>query len=113
MSVLTIRGGVPQVVRDTFTTTGRPVKFAFLLNYLIVRNRDAAEAARLYFTQKDFDDDANFVELPIASAINPYGEWQGPVETVTSNTADGRDSVFIKGVGGSADVELVGFQRRG
>ena len=100
-------------MRGTFDTTGRKVVFKFSINYLVIRNRDAAQAARLYFTQKDFTDDANFVELPIPSAIDPYGEWRGPVETVVPETEEGRDGVFIRGVGGDADVELVGFQRRG
>jgi hypothetical protein len=101
-------GGIPHVARDSFDTTGREVKLPFFVLYLIARNQ-GANPARLYFTEEDYTNDANYVLLPVPSAIYPYGEWRGPVET----TQGKYQHVFIKGVGGATTVELVGFQRRG
>jgi hypothetical protein len=104
----TLGGGIPHVVRDTFDTTGRRVKLPFFTSYMIVRNK-GSNVARLYFTEADYTDDVNYVEIPVAAATDPHGEWQGPVETAHDKYSD----VFLRGVGGSADIELVAFQRRG
>jgi hypothetical protein len=109
MSVMTVRGGVPFVVRDAAVlVTGRKVRLPMLINSLIVRNMGAIPAA-LYFTLADFTAGVNYVTIPVASAIYPYGEWSGPVETVSGTHED----VWLAGVGGTASIELVAFQRRG
>ena len=112
MSVLTARGGVPHVVRDTIDTTGRRVQLPFYTLFLIARNKDTTNACKLYFTQDDFDNDENYVELPIAAAATPHGEWAGPVET-GGDDMGGRNDVFLRASAGTAAVELVAFQRRG
>ena len=101
MSVLTVRGGVPHVFRATIDTSGREHRLPNWSLYLIIRV--ATNPCKLYFSQADFDADANYVLVPIAAATTPHGEWQGPVET---------EEVWLKGVTGSSAVELVTFQRR-
>lgn len=109
MSVMTVRGGIPWVLRDAaVTVAGRKIRLPFLIHSLIVRNVGAV-AAKLYFTKADFDADTNYVTIPVPSATYPYGEWAGPVETASGDHED----LWIKGVGGSASIELVAFQRRG
>ena len=102
MSVLTTRGGVPHVLRDTFTTTGREVRFPFACLFLKVRA--ATAPAKLFFSEADFTAGINYVVVPITAAATPYGMWEGPAEAT---------KVWIKGDGGSSAVELVAFQRRG
>lgn len=109
MGVLTVRGGIPYVLRDAAVAVGgRKIRLPFLIHYLVIRNKGAA-VARLYFTEEDFTDDANYVEIPVASAVYPYGEWSGPVETASGPNSD----LWMRGVGGNASLELVAFQRRG
>lgn len=95
--------------RATFTTAGRRFEVPFATKYLIVRNKDATHAGKMYFTEADFDGDENYVDLPIVAA-NVIGEWRGPVETVPGS--DRADLWFI-GVSDSVDLEIVLFQRRG
>jgi hypothetical protein len=103
MSVLTVRGGTPHVFRDTVTNTaGRVHSLPNTSLFLIIRV--ATNPCKLYFTQADFDADANYILVPIAAAVTPNGEWKGPVEI---------DKVWLKGSGGNSVVELVTFQRRG
>lgn len=102
MSVLTVRGGVPNVFRDTIAVGGREHKLPNWCLYLIIRV--ATNPCKLYFSKADFDADANYVVVPVASATTPNGEWQGPVEA---------EAVWLKGSGGNSAVELVTFQRRG
>lgn len=101
-------GGIPHVVRGTFSATGRKVTLPFFSGYLIVRNQ-GANPARLYFIEQDYVDDVNYVVIPVAAATAPHGEWQGPVETAQDTHAD----LYLRGAGGSTDIELVSFQRRG
>ncbi len=101
-------GGIPHVVRTSFDTTGRPIKLPFPIQYLVVRNKSAF-VGRIYFTEDSFTNGINYVEVPVASAILPYGEWRGPVETVPASEYN---TLYLQGVGGSADLELVAFQRR-
>ena len=110
MSVVTVRGGVPIAQQLTITTTGRPILLKFSTLWIKLRNQ-GSNVGRLYFTQDDFDGDKNFVVIPVAAAATPHGEWEGPVETTQSDT--GRQHLYLRGVGGDADVELVTFQRRG
>ena len=101
-------GGVPLVQRASFDTTGRKVILRSFIHYLVVRNK-GANVGRLYFTEEDWTNDVNYVEIPVAAAAEPYGEWRGPVETAHDKYSD----LYIKGVVGAADIEVVGFQRRG
>lgn len=108
MSVVQTRGGVPYVLRASIDGTGRPVRLPFHISYVKVRNKGAA-IVKLYFTQADFSADANYVEIPLAAAATPHGEWDGPVET----TAGDHDSLWLKSSAGATNIELVAFQRRG
>jgi len=101
MSVMTVRGGVPSVFRDTISVTGRDHSFPMAM-FLIIRV--ITNPCKLYFKQADFDADQNYVLVPVAAATTPNGEWAGPVEV---------DKVWLKGSGGNSAVELVTFQRRG
>lgn len=109
---MTVKGGVPIVKRVTTDATGMEVRFPFFANYLKVRNRGAA-IVRLYFTDLDFAADANYVELPVAAATHPHGEWDGPVETVLTTDGPQRVSVWLRAASGNPVVEVVAFQRRG
>jgi len=102
MSVLEIRGGVPRVRRETVDTTGRGYRLPFWCKYLIIRA--TSNPCRMYFTEDDWTNDVNYVLVPVAAAATPHGEWQGPVEA---------QEVWLRGEGGSSNVELVVFQRRG
>ena len=113
MSVGTIRGGIPYVLRDTAVTSGvaplggRKVRLPFYINWLKIRV--LSNPCFLYFTEADYNAHVNFVSIPIASASTPYGEWEGPVETCEGDHAD----LWLRGNGGNSSVELVAFQRRG
>jgi hypothetical protein len=105
-------GGVPYVLRAAITTGvaplgGRKANLPFYINYLKIRV--AANPCKLYFTQADYEADANYVLIPIPSASAPYGEWAGPVETAAGDRSD----VWMRGSGGTTNIELVAFQRRG
>jgi hypothetical protein len=106
--VATIRGGIPVVRRVAADTTGRKVRLPFYLLFLKVRNK-GANVARLYFTEADFTANENYVELPVSAATEPYGEWEGPVETHEGDRAN----IYVRGISGSTDLEIVLFQRRG
>ena len=113
MSVMTVRGGIPWVLRDAAVpVAGRLVNVPFLIHFVIARNKGGVPI-RLYFTAKDMADDVNYVEVPVASATYPYGEWAGPVETSSGVPGDGHDNLWIKAIGGAGSIELVAFQRRG
>jgi len=107
MSVATVRGGVPYVLRDSVTTSGRKVRLPFYMNWLKVRV--SGNPCRLYFTEEDFDADQNYVLIPVPAAATPHGEWEGPVETCAGSHSD----LWVRGDGGVSSIELVAFQRRG
>lgn len=100
MSILSGRGGIPHVRHIQFDTTGRKHFLKGVTKW--VRIRVATFPARVYFTEADFTADENYISIPVAAAATPYGEWSGPIEI---------DSIWIKGVGGSTDVELVAVKR--
>lgn len=109
MSVMTVRGGIPYVLRDAAVQiAGRKIRLPMLIHSLILRNVGTVPV-RLYFTQADFDADANYVSVPVPSPTYPYGEWAGPVETVSGDHED----LWVRGDGGIGSIELVAFQRRG
>lgn len=104
MSVGTVRGGVPHVFRAAIDNTGRKHALPHFALYLILRVQSGV-ACRLYFTEKDYTDNANYVLVQPASATEPHGEWAGPAEV--GDVWLRADSV------GTSNVELVTFQRRG
>lgn len=113
MSLAQLRGGIPYVFRGVVggtvgppLTGGRKVRLPFYIWFLKVRA--AGNDCKLYFTEADFDADQNYVLVPKVDANNPYGMWEGPVETV----AGGHSDLWLRGDGDST-VELVAFQRRG
>jgi len=103
MSLAQTRGGIPRVFRDTITITGRKHRAPFYTQFVKARN-EGAFPIRLYFTEADFDADSGYVTVPVSAAATPYGQWEGPVEN---------DNFWMRGVGGSASIELTLFQRRG
>lgn len=107
MSVLTVRGGIPYVIRESIATTGRKVRLPFFISFLKIRVE--TNPVRLYFTEEDFNANVNYVLVQPASAIYPYGQWEGPVETCAGDRSD----LWLRGDGGPSAVELVAFQRRG
>jgi hypothetical protein len=108
MSAVQLRGGVPYVERTSVPTAGRYYIAPFATFWMKFRNK-GANIVRLYFTEENFTDDVNYVELPVASATYPYGEWEGPVEVDTFI----EHKVWMKAMTAAVDVEWVAFQRRG
>jgi hypothetical protein len=112
MSIATVRGGVPYVFRGAITTGvapagGRKVRLPFYIHFLKIRVAD--NPCRVYFTEADYLADENYIVVPVPTNATPYGEWEGPVETCAGDRAD----LWLRGDGGTSNVELVGFQRRG
>jgi hypothetical protein len=112
MSVATVRGGIPYVLRDTITTGvapagGRKVRLPFYINWLKIRV--TTNPCKLYFTEADYLADERYVLIPEPTDATPHGEWEGPVETTAGDHSD----LWLRGDGGSSAVELVAFQRRG
>lgn len=115
MSIATVRGGIPYVLRDASVSTGtapaggRKVRLPFYINWLKIRV--SGNPCRLYFTEADYLEASGtkYVEIPVASAATPYGEWEGPVETCAGAHTD----IWLRGDGGISSVEVVAFQRRG
>lgn len=106
------QGGIPYVLRATVTTGvapagGRKVDLPFFIHFLKIRvtGNDCA----LYFTQADYEANTNYVHVRKIADSAPYGEWSGPVETCAGERA----SLWLRGITGSSDVELVAFQTRG
>jgi len=113
MSVATVRGGIPTVRRLAVTTGTAPaggtkVRTPSDICYMIIRVTD--NDCKVYFTQKDYEADENFVLVHVASTTYPYGEWRGPVETIQGSAYS---DIWLRGSGGASNVELVVFQRRG
>lgn len=105
-------GGIPYVFRATVTTGvapagGTKITLPFFIHFLKVRV--ASNDCRLYFTEADYLADQHYVLITKPAADSPYGEWSGPVATAAGDHAD----LWMRGDGGSSDVELVAFQTRG
>lgn len=96
MTVGETTGGLPYVLRETFTTTGRKVNLKINPQWICIRVSSAP--CKVYFTQDDFDNDENYVGINISSDLSPYGEWKSKI---TANY------IWIRGFNGSSDVELV------
>ncbi len=100
MSLLTIRGGVPDVlIGSPDDTTGLKHTLPATSNYIRIT---ASAACKVYFTLADFNADVNYVVVsPLITGSNP---WEGPAEV---------DSVWFRAVTGKVDIVCVAFQRRG
>jgi len=102
MSLVQTRGGYPHVLRAAIDTTGRSHDFPS--SSIWVRIRTTLFPVRVYFNEEDFTANANYIQVPVPAAETPHGEWSGPLEI---------DKVWLKGIGGTASVELVAAKRRG
>jgi hypothetical protein len=100
MSILETRGGYPHILRETFTITGRSHSLRGFSKWICIRA--STNPCKVYFKEEDFDNDTNYIGVPVPSASTPYGEWKGPIETNT---------IWIKGDGGSSDVEFIAIMR--
>lgn len=100
--------GIGVVRRIAVDDNGRAVGLGIWLQYVILRNKGAA-AVRVYLTQADFDaDNDNYIDVPVVAAEEPYGHWEGPLETAPGEQSD----LWVKTASGSSTLEVVGFQRR-
>ena len=113
MSVLTVRGGIPYVFRGDVTTGiaplgGRKLRLPFYINFVQIRI-ESGNPVRLYFTEADYQNDENYVLVTVASPTYGTGSWEGPVETCAGDHSD----LWLRGQGGTAEVQLVAYQRRG
>jgi len=112
------RGGAPVIRRFTaansnaITTTGQEVDIRmrdvtgfgargpFVTKWVQISN-EGSNVLRVYFTLVDFNanDTDGFIDLPATT-----GFYEGPAETT---------AIWLRGVGGSTDVVLIGYARRG
>ncbi len=110
---LSIRGGLPVVAQLTVDDVdGREVRAPGATNYLQISNEGASDL-KVYFTRPDFENDMAYLTLAATT-----GYFGGPVEIGVGqagpNAAElGRENVYLKGSGGSTDVVLVWYVRRG
>lgn len=102
MSVATVRGGVPRVQRRTISAAGEKVVLPFMAMFLQIRTVD--EAVQVYFEELDYTTGQNYLVVPVPSATEPWG-WEGPAEI---------GEFWLKSASATpANVEIVGYQRRG
>ena len=95
MSVMEIRGGFPRVSRFDSTVTGGMRTTGQITKQLIIRV--TTFPVRLYFNEADFDANADYI------TVTPISEFNAPVEVV---------NVWLRGVGGTAAVEMLAILRR-
>ena len=101
-----VRGGLPVVERITVDTTGEGRIPPMVTKWVQVSN-EGANALRIFFTSADFDAAEGYIELAAST-----GFYEGPAE-IGVGGPNGRDKLWLKGVGGDADVVLVWYLRRG
>lgn len=94
------RGGFPEVRRYEVPAAGGRFELRAYCTYLRITT-DAA--LRVYFTEEDFDGDRNYVVVSPPAAATPHA-FEGPYEV---------QRLWMRGDGGTANVELVTAQRRG
>lgn len=97
MSVQT-RGGIPRVNILSVATDGtnaRPFRFKGTSMHLRIAAR--TNAVRIFFSQDDFDTDSNYIELAAGDILSE------PIE---------EKCVWMKGVVGASDVELMVLYRK-
>lgn len=91
------RGGIPRGKTVAIDTTGRFVQFDALSAAIVVRA--STNAVRLFFSKDDFDGNVNFWEvkttdIPFVIPLEDRGVW-------------------LKGVAGTSDVQLLILHRKG
>jgi len=114
MSVVMARGGIPTVRRLAVVTGVAPlggvkVKLPSDICYLKL-HVVSTNGCKMYFTQKDFEADENYVLVEVPSPTYGSGYWEGPVETIQGSEYS---DIWLRGDSGTSNVELVVFQRRG
>lgn len=91
-----VRGGIPQQRNLTIDATGRSVRFLSLTTSITIKV--GGGAVRVFFSEDDFDDDANFREI---ASGEPFSE---PIEMRT---------IWMKAVTVPADVQITAIIRKG
>lgn len=89
-------GGIPRIRNITIDVTGRYVQFDALSMHVVVKVTGGT--LRVYFKQADFDDDQNYFELATGDDFNLPIEDRG---------------LWVRGVGGASDVQLLVIHRKG
>lgn len=100
MSLFEGRGGIPHIFRATITTTGREHDFRCISKEIYLRVNTAP--CRIFFTEDDFDNNKNYIEVPVPSASTPDNNYHWPIQA---------DKLWLKGVGASSVIELVVIRR--
>lgn len=96
------KGGFPVTIRQTFGTAPTALQGKILAPartiHLRITNTDSTNALRIYWTEKDFTDDVNYVNLAAGDV------WSEPAEIVS-----------FWGIAQTAPVlaEITFFSRRG
>lgn len=101
MSLLQIRGGPPQVRRETVTTTGSIYKFEAMFTWVHISN-DGANPLRVYFRQEDFDAGINYVLLAARGTADEPSVFAGPLEQC---------QVYLRTTGGNSDASITAALR--
>lgn len=91
------RGGIPRGKTVAIDTTGRFVQFDAISAEIVIRA--STNAVRLFFTKDDFDGNVNFWEVRLTDA--PFAI---PLED---------RGVWMKGVAGTSDVQMLILHRKG
>lgn len=98
------RGGFPTVFSATIDTTGQRHALPAISKHLRIRNTGGTNDLRVFFTQADFDADANFVTVDANVATDSEDVLEGPFEV---------KEIWFKAAAGSTTVEMIEFNRRG
>jgi hypothetical protein len=97
------KGGIPRTVRLAAATTAAKYTFPFISTWVKLRNL-GADPVRVFWLEVDAAAAANYVTVPVAAAITPSGEWEGPVEA---------SALWFAAAASTSTLEVTITQRRG
>lgn len=100
MSVATHRSGPPHVFLGSYNTTGDTHSIRGVSHW--IRIRVSTNPCKVYFSETAFNNDIDYITIPVAAAATPYGEWSGPIEI---------SNIWFKATTGTTNVELVAAYR--
>ncbi len=103
MTIMSARGGFPHVFRASILHTAvRYHRLPFASKWLKIRV--AGNICRMFFSEADATAGTNYIEVPVAAAETPHGEWEGPLEVA---------NIWLLAVTGTSTIEMVVTERRG
>lgn len=116
-----IRGGVPRTLNlSAAAAPGATVNLPFGTKFLQIYNL-GANPVRIYWTEKDLNDDANFITLTANAGTRDF--WEGPAEVQSQSGCEPDDvrgeannwgnRFFVEGQGGASNIEVTAFAKLG